>query len=163
VPVVGLPVSVGVTGHQLIDQGVLLADRLAPIPEGQDLGLACAAAQVPLRAADHSQEEAAFLLTRDIGPESEASLVSNHADLRAPVLKVAHHGSRASTSTAFLVAVAPLTAVISVGEDNTYGLPASETLDRLAPRPVFRTDLNGDVEMSTDGRRLWVRMGRSRE
>jgi len=103
--------------------------------------------------------DAAFLLTGDIGPEGEASLVSNHADLRAPVLKVAHHGSRTSTSAAFLAAVQPLTAVISVGEDNRYGLPALETLDRLAPRPVFRTDRHGDVEMSTDGERLWVWVG----
>jgi competence protein ComEC len=110
-----------------------------------------------------SQGKAAFLLTGDIGPEGEASLVSNHADLQAPVLKVAHHGSRTSTSAAFLAAVEPLTAVISVGEDNTYGLPAPETLDRLAPRPVFRTDRHGDVEMSTDGERLWVRTGREGE
>ena len=104
--------------------------------------------------------EAAFLLTGDIGAEGEASLMSNHADLRAPVLKVAHHGSRTSTSAAFLAAVEPLTAVISVGEDNTYGLPAAETLARLGSRPVFRTDRQGDVEMSTDGRKLWVRVGR---
>jgi len=107
-----------------------------------------------------SQGEAAFLLTGDIGAEAEANLVSNHADLRAPVLKVAHHGSRTSTSAAFLAAVQPLTAVISVGEGNTYGQPAPETLDRLAPRPVFRTDRHGDVEMSTDGERLWIRVGR---
>jgi len=107
--------------------------------------------------------EAAFLLTGDIGAEEEASLVSNHADLRAPVLKVAHHGSRASTTAAFLAAVAPLTAVISVGEDNSYGLPSPETLARLGARPVFRTDRHGDVEMSTDGERLWVRVGREGE
>jgi competence protein ComEC len=107
--------------------------------------------------------DAAFLLTGDIGAEGEASLMSNHADLRAPVLKVAHHGSAGSTSTAFLAAVEPLTAVISVGEDNTYGLPAPETLDRLAPRPVFRTDHHGDVEISTDGRKLWVKTERDGE
>ena len=87
--------------------------------------------------------------------------MSNHADsLHAPVLKVAHHGSRASTSAAFLAAVAPLTAVISVGKDNSFGLPSPQTLDRLAPRPVFRTDLHGDVEISTDGRRLWIKTER---
>ena len=110
-----------------------------------------------------SQGDAAFLLTGDIGPEDEASLVSKHADLQAPVLKVAHHGSRASTSAAFLAAVQPLTAVISVGADNAYGLPAAETLDRLGRRPVFRTDHHGDVEMSTDGERLWVKRERSGE
>jgi competence protein ComEC len=102
--------------------------------------------------------DAAFLLTADIGPEGEAYLVSNHADLlHAPVLKVAHHGSASSTSAAFLAAVAPLTAVISVGEDNRFDLPSSQTLDRLGGRPVFRTDLHGDVEMSTDGRKLWIK------
>jgi beta-lactamase superfamily II metal-dependent hydrolase len=44
-----------------------------------------------------------------------------------------------------------------VGKDNGYGLPALETLDRLAPRPVFRTDRHGDVQISTDGRTLWVK------
>jgi competence protein ComEC len=105
--------------------------------------------------------DAAFLLTGDIGAETEANLVSNHADLlHAPVLKVAHHGSAGSTSSAFLAAVAPLTAVISVGKDNGYGLPALETVDRLGARPVFRTDRHGDVEISTDGRRLWIKTER---
>jgi len=53
----------------------------------------------------------------------------------ALVAKVAHHGSRAPTSSAFLTAVEPLTAVISVGEDNRYGLPSPQTLDRLRARP----------------------------
>ena len=94
--------------------------------------------------------EAAFLLTADIGAEGEAYLMSNHADLRAPVLKVAHHGSAASTSAAFLAAVQPLTAVISVGEDNGYGLPSAETLARLDGRPVFRTDQDGTVVLTSD-------------
>ena len=57
-------------------------------------------------------------------------------------------------------AVEPLTAVISVGRDNGYGLPSAETLGRLEPRPVFRTDLHGDIEMSTDGEKLWVEVER---
>ena len=108
--------------------------------------------------------DAAFLLTADIGAEGEANLMSNHADLlHALVLKVAHHGSRTSTSAAFLAAVEPLTAVISVGEDNGYGLPAAETLDRLGARPVVCTDRHGDVEISTDGRKLWVKREREEE
>ena len=47
-------------------------------------------------------------------------------------------------------------AVVTVGRDNAYGLPSPETLGRLEPRPVFRTDLHGDVEVSTHGVRLWV-------
>jgi competence protein ComEC len=103
-----------------------------------------------------SQGDAAFLLTADIAAEGEEYLLGNHADLQAPVLKVAHHGSRTSTSADFLATVQALTAVISVGEDNRYGQPALETLDRLDGRPVFRTDLNGDVQISTDGHKLWI-------
>jgi competence protein ComEC len=58
--------------------------------------------------------------------------------------------------------VQPLTAVVSVGRDNGYGLPSPETLSRLAPRPVFRTDLHGDIEISTDGERLWIETERGR-
>jgi competence protein ComEC len=107
-----------------------------------------------------SQGDAAFLLTADIGAEGEEYLLGNHADLHAPVLKVAHHGSRASTSADFLAAVEPLTAVISVGADNRYGQPSPEMLARLDSRPIFRTDRQGDVEMSTDGRKMWVRVER---
>jgi beta-lactamase superfamily II metal-dependent hydrolase len=59
--------------------------------------------------------------------------------------------------------VEPLTAVISVGQDNPYNLPSSETLGRLEPRPVFRTDVNGDIEISTDGERLWIETQRGGE
>jgi competence protein ComEC len=76
------------------------------------------------------------------------------------VLKVPHHGSAYSSSPAFLEAVQPLTAIVSVGRDNRFGLPAPETLERLEPRPVFRTDVHGDIEISTDGERLWVEVER---
>ena len=104
--------------------------------------------------------EASFLLAADLGTKGETYLTNRHADLHATVLKVAHHGSAGSTSPDFLAAVQPLTAVVSVGQDNRYGLPSRETLGRLEPRPVFRTDLQGDIEMSTDGERLWVEVQR---
>jgi competence protein ComEC len=107
--------------------------------------------------------EASFLLTADLGAKGETYLTNRHADLRATVLKVAHHGSAGSTSPEFLAAVSPLTAVVTVGRDNRFGLPSPETLGRLEPRPVFRTDVNGDIEMSTDGERLWVEVEREGE
>jgi competence protein ComEC len=107
--------------------------------------------------------EASFLLTADLGAKGETYLTNRHADLRATVLKVAHHGSAGSTSAAFLGAVQPLAAVITVGRDNDYGLPSPETLARLEPRPVFRTDVHGDIEISTDGERLWVEVEREGE
>lgn len=107
--------------------------------------------------------EASFLLAADLTAKGETYLTNRHADLRATVLKVAHHGSAGSTSADFLAAVQPLTAVVSVGQDNAYDLPSPETLGRLAPRPVFRTDLNGDIEISTDGERLWVEVEKGGE
>ena len=107
--------------------------------------------------------EASFLLTADLGAKGETYLTNRHADLQATVLKVAHHGSAGSTSPAFLAAVQPLTVVVTVGRDNRFGLPSPETLGRLEPRPVFRTDVHGDIEISTDGGRLWIETERSRE
>lgn len=62
------------------------------------------------------------------------------------LLKVAHHGSDASTSTKFLTAVTPQVAVISVGAENAYGHPGAETLSRLVDTAiaVHRTDLAKD-------------------
>jgi competence protein ComEC len=107
--------------------------------------------------------EASFLLAADLTTKGETYLTNRHADLRATVLKVAHHGSAGSTSPGFLEAAQPLMAVVSAGRDNRFGLPAPETLDRLEPRPVFRTDLHGDIEISTDGSRLWVETEREGE
>ena len=70
-------------------------------------------------------------------------------------MKVGHHGSDESTSYAFLREVAPEFAVVSVGEENTYGHPTEATLSRLrdADVTVYRTDLQGDVifEVNNDG------------
>ncbi len=63
-------------------------------------------------------------------------------------------------ASAFLAAVDPLLDVISVGRANRYGHPAPEVLERLDGDAVFRTDLHGDVAISTDGRRLWIETGR---
>jgi len=62
-----------------------------------------------------------------------------------------------------VAAVQPLAAVVSVGRDNRFGLPSRETLERLEPRPVFRTDLHGDIEISTDGKRVWIETQREGE
>lgn len=100
--------------------------------------------------------EVSFLFTGDIGESAETALIRSGADLDATVLKVGHHGSRFSSSDAFLSAVTPDLSVISVGSDNRYGHPADETLDRLADTAVLRTDEDGDITVSTDGKRVWV-------
>ncbi len=96
------------------------------------------------------------LLTGDIEEEIDPQLLARGvaADGRPlDVLKVAHHGSATATTAAFLAALRPRIAVISVGWGNVYGHPAPATLARLldAGAQVFRTDLDGSVEISTDG------------
>jgi competence protein ComEC len=106
---------------------------------------------------------ASFLLTGDLEAEGEAALLRQEGlELGATVLKVAHHGSPNGTTLRFLEAVHPQLAVISVGAGNRFGHPAPEVLRRLeqAGAQVWRTDECGDVEVVTDGERLWVRTGR---
>lgn len=100
--------------------------------------------------------DVSFLLTGDIEAAGEEALLDERVDLRATVLKVAHHGSAYSTSEEFLDAVRPVVSVISVGAENDFGHPAPSTLDRLNDTIVYRTDQQGDVTFSTDGERLWV-------
>jgi beta-lactamase superfamily II metal-dependent hydrolase len=93
------------------------------------------------------------LLTGDANASSEASMLADPSvDLDADVLKVGHHGSSTSTTNAFLDAVSPKDAVISVGAGNSYGHPAQDTLNRLAAHgvKVYRTDLNGTVVLTSD-------------
>ncbi|MCL2337122.1 MAG: ComEC/Rec2 family competence protein [Firmicutes bacterium] len=103
-------------------------------------------------------QDSSFLLTGDIGPQSEMSLLAGGADLQADVLKVPHHGSR-FFAPRFFSAVAPEWAVIQVGEHNRFGHPAPETLAALtaAGAQVLRTDEDGAVLVSTDGESITVR------
>ncbi len=77
---------------------------------------------------------------------------------RVDLLKVGHHGSRGSTGDAWLTALAPAVAVISLGR-NDYGHPAPATLERLRAHgvAVHRTDLEGTITVVTDGLRMTVR------
>jgi competence protein ComEC len=101
---------------------------------------------------------ASFLLAADIEHEAERRLLARGAPVRAHVLKVAHHGARASTSRAFLARVSPSVAVISVGVRNPFGHPAGATLARLrrVGARLYRTDRDGAVIMETDGRELTI-------
>jgi competence protein ComEC len=95
-----------------------------------------------------------LLLVGDAEREEEASLLANARErLRADVLKVGHHGSRTSSSDAFLAAVAPREAVVSVGRRNRFGHPHSAALGALAAigARVWRTDRDGAVVVTTDG------------
>jgi len=97
-----------------------------------------------------------MLLTGDLGPSGEIAIGEIGASLRSTVLKVPHHGSRTSTSADFLDLVHSTVAVISVGNDNRFGHPAPEVLDRLADQAVLRTDESGDISLETNGQSVWV-------
>jgi competence protein ComEC len=100
--------------------------------------------------------EFSALLTGDAGAQAEAQLAARRAPLGSTVLKVAHHGSKFSTSEEFVRSVDPLLAVIQVGAGNDYGHPSPETLARLAEQTILRTDENGAIEVTSDGRQMWV-------
>lgn len=100
-----------------------------------------------------------MLLTGDAEAPEEAWLLSHSPEaLRADVLKVAHHGSNTGTTEAFLAAVHPRVALVSVGANNSYGHPDAEVMERLgaAGVPTLRTDLAGTIIIRTDGTRLEV-------
>ena len=94
-----------------------------------------------------------FLFTGDAEREAEQDILSAGYELESTVLKVGHHGSKDSTTYPFLREIMPEYAVISVGEDNTYGHPTEDTLSRLrdADVKVYRTDLQGTIICVSDG------------
>lgn len=97
-----------------------------------------------------------FLFMGDAEEEAEADLLKSGADVEADVLKVGHHGSRSSSSQKFLKAVDPSYAVISCGEDNSYGHPHAETLNNLRAMgvDVFRSDEQGTIVAVSDGSKI---------
>lgn len=107
-----------------------------------------------------------FLFTGDMEREAEDDLLNSHADLRADVLKVGHHGSYSSTGYLFLRTVAPRYAVISCGRGNSYGHPHDEPLSRLedADVEIYRTDELATIVATSDGENItftWERTGAS--
>jgi competence protein ComEC len=102
-----------------------------------------------------------LLLTGDIEDDVDPRLLTMGIEdegHRLDVLKVAHHGSGTATSDAWLEALRPRVALVSAGTGNPYGHPAPRTIERLETHGarVLRTDLDGDLEVSTDGRDLRI-------
>ena len=94
-----------------------------------------------------------FLFTGDAGEQAEQDILANGIDISADVYKASHHGSDTASSEAFIQAVSPEYAVISVGEGNQYGHPNAEVLNRFraAGIEVFRTDEQGTIVAASDG------------
>jgi len=99
-----------------------------------------------------------FLFVGDISSIFEKKLVDSGENLNANVLKVAHHGSKYSTSDLFLEKVKPSLAVVEVGK-NSYGHPTPETLQRLEKFGIktFNTHTDGDITMLSDGNKIYLK------
>lgn len=114
-------------------------------------------------------DEVSFLFTGDMDVSAERSLLaeimepgSDSAALlsnRIDVLKVAHHGSKTSTSEQWVREIKPIVSVISAGKSNSYGHPNQEVVERLerAGTLIYRTDLHGGIQMKVKGGQLWSR------
>lgn len=93
-----------------------------------------------------------ILLTGDIEEIAEKQILKEYKDtntLQATILKVAHHGSKTSSTQTFLELVKPRMALIGVGANNTFGHPNEEVLERLQNLSckIYRTDENGQVSI----------------
>ena len=111
---------------------------------------------------DINENSVAFILrykafcmffTGDAGAAAEQRFLGEGVDLRCDVLKVGHHGSAYSSTPAFIGAVRPRYAIVSVGRHNLFGHPAPTTIATLQGfgATVYRTDKNGAIIVSTDG------------
>jgi competence protein ComEC len=97
-----------------------------------------------------------MLLPGDAEEQTEHQLLTKDLNLKAKILKVAHHGSKYATAQDFLDRVKPEVAIVSCGEWNRYGHPSQVVLDRLkslSPNTkLYRTDLHGEITITTKGR-----------
>lgn len=145
----GAKVTLGTAGKEIFSDGDLSAVAIAPVTEDYS-DLNNSSVMVMLTYGDKK-----FLFTGDAEEEEERTVT---ADVKCDVLKVGHHGSSTSTSSAFLAAASPEYAVISCGMGNSYGHPHTETIDKLkkAGINIYRTDLQGDIVMTCDGENITV-------
>ena len=143
----GLKISTVKAGVTLLDSDGLKVTFLAPVSSGyEDLNNESAVIKLLYK-------NTSFLFMGDAETRSENEILKSGADVRADVLKVGHHGSDSSTGKAFLQAVSPKIAVISVGAGNDYGHPDASTLTKLqkAGAEIYRTDQSGMVTVLSDG------------
>lgn len=94
-----------------------------------------------------------FLFTGDAEMEAEASILAFGPELQSEILKVGHHGSKTSSSKAFLAEVQPEMAIHMAGTGNRYGHPHAETISALEGigAEIYGTDMNGTILIITDG------------
>ncbi len=103
--------------------------------------------------------DTSFMMMGDATAKTEAHILAttDHGVIKSTVLKAGHHGSRTSSSSAWVAAVSPYYTLISAGIHNSYGHPHKETLATLAEyhSEVLGTYVRGTIEMVTDGVNVW--------
>lgn len=99
------------------------------------------------------------ILTGDLEIEGELALVQESLVRDVDILKVGHHGSKTSTDPQFIEIIRPEISLVSVGENNRFGHPSPEVMNRLMhfDSQVLRTDLLGTIEIIADGDQYWVK------
>jgi competence protein ComEC len=137
------------------EYGGVRFEVLAPVADYQPAGMARNNDSLVMRL---TYRERSLMLSGDVERQIESELVAGNLVHHADILKVAHHGSKTSTTEPFLEAVHPAFAVISAGFANLYGHPNVEVVDRLhaANIEVLRTDQMGAITVRTDGHRFEV-------
>jgi competence protein ComEC len=103
--------------------------------------------------------DVALLLTGDVSTDVERAFAPQLTPARTRILKVAHHGSRTSSSAALLDAWRPQIALISAGRGNTFGHPTPEVIQRLESigTQIYRTDRHGQITLESDCKSVFVR------
>jgi competence protein ComEC len=171
----GIRVPVHPPSLALVEQAARRGIAIAPLHAGEDISIGSVRLRVLNPPAPDWERrrvrnddsvvievlygDVAILLTGDIGADVEREITPSLIPARVRVLKVAHHGSRTSTSQAFLDAWTPSLALISCGRGNRFGHPATEVVQRLerAGATVLRTDRDGQITIETDGHTIRTR------
>ncbi|SDC30093.1 DNA internalization-related competence protein ComEC/Rec2 [Shouchella lonarensis] len=145
----GIPVRFVQEGDKLVSSGQVM-HVLGP-PSDVELGLNDGSVVLFMKI-----EGVSFLFTGDIEEEGERVILEQFPNLTATILKVAHHGSRTSTSEAWLNEVNPKVALVSAGVNNRFGHPHPEVVSRLheAAVPLYRTDEHGMVVLKLRDRAI---------
>lgn len=144
----GAEVHEVMAGSVILDEPELLIEVVAPKTLSDDSNNSSVVIKL-------TYGENKFLFTGDAEKSEEDDIWTN---IKCDVLKVGHHGSATSSSANFLKKVDPTYAVISCGMGNKYGHPTDEVLERLNSRniEVFRTDLQGTIVFTSDGKNISV-------
>lgn len=151
----GLKAKQAKAGVVLLDEEGIRITLLGPVAERYG-DLNSYSAVVRLQVGNKS-----FLFMGDAECDAEEDILDQSAMIKSDVLKIGHHGSSTSTSTALLQAVSPDTAVISCGRGNDYGHPHQETLDKLTElnTAILRTDQDKTIAAFCDGNTIRFQSG----